>query len=79
MIREPYSEFNLKVTLSDIEAARGRIAPYLPVTPVTTALGLSEEFNRTIYCKWDHKLRTGAFKERGALNFLLNLDISAQC
>lgn len=66
-----------KITLSDIEAARARIAPYLPVTPVTTALGLSEEFNRTIYCKWDNKLRTGAFKERGALNFLLNLDKSA--
>lgn len=66
-----------KVTLSDIEAARARIAPYLPVTPVTTALGLSEEFNRTIYCKWDNKLRTGAFKERGALNFLLSLYKSA--
>jgi threonine dehydratase len=62
------------VSLSDIEAARARIAPYLAVTPVTHALGLSEEFSRTILCKWDNKLRTGAFKERGALNFLLSLD-----
>jgi threonine dehydratase len=60
--------------LSDIEAARARIAPYLPVTPATQALSLSDEFKRTIYLKWDNKLRTGSFKERGALNFLLSLD-----
>lgn len=57
----------------DIEAARARIAPFLAVTPITEALGLSAEFSRTIMCKWDNKLRTGAFKERGALNFLLSL------
>ena len=60
--------------LSDIEAARARIAPHLPVTPVTQSLWLSEEFKRTVYLKWDNKLRTGSFKERGALNFLLSLD-----
>ena len=62
------------VSLSDIEAARARIASYLAVTPVTHALGLSEEFGRTVLCKWDNKLRTGSFKERGALNFLLSLE-----
>jgi threonine dehydratase len=62
------------VTLSDIEAARARIAPYLSVTPVTQSLRLSEEFGRNVLCKWDNKLRSGAFKERGALNFLLSLD-----
>jgi len=62
------------VSLSDIEAARARISSYLAVTPVTHALGLSEEFGRTVLCKWDNKLRTGSFKERGALNFLLSLD-----
>jgi threonine dehydratase len=65
------------ITLADIENARARLAPYLQMTPVTTAPGLSEEFSRNIYCKWDNKLRTGAFKERGALNFLLSLDKSA--
>ncbi len=62
------------LSLEDIEAARARIAPHLAVTPVSHALGLSEEFSRRIFCKWDNKLRTGAFKERGALNFLLSLD-----
>ena len=60
--------------LSDIEAARTRLAPHLPVTPVTEALSLSEELKRTLYLKWDNKLRTGSFKERGALNFLLSLE-----
>lgn len=61
-------------TLADIEAARVRISSHLPVTPVTKALTLSEEFKKSIYIKWDNQLRTGAFKERGALNYLLNLD-----
>ncbi len=66
-----------RVSIADIEAARARIAPHLAVTPVSHALGLSEEFGRTIVCKWDNKMRSGAFKERGALNFLLSLD--AEC
>jgi threonine dehydratase len=61
-------------TLRDIEDARARISSHLPVTPVTRALTLSEEFKKTLYIKWDNRLRTGSFKERGALNFLLNLD-----
>jgi threonine dehydratase len=65
-------------TLADIEAARARIAPYLSVTPVTKALAISEELKRTVYLKWDNKLRTGAFKERGALNHLLCLDAATR-
>ena len=60
-------------TLADIEAAQKRIAPYLPVTPLTHAPSLSDEFQRRIMCKWDNKFRTGSFKERGALNFLLSM------
>ena len=65
---------NSPITLSDIETARRRIAPYLAVTPVSEAPGLSAELGRNVFCKWDNKLRTGSFKERGALNFLLSLD-----
>jgi threonine dehydratase len=61
-------------TLAEIEAAQARIAPHLPVTPVTHATLLSEELGKTIHIKWDNKFRTGSFKERGALNFLLSLD-----
>jgi len=60
-------------TVADIEAARARIKPILPVTPLTEAPGLSEAFQRTVWCKWDNKFRTGSFKERGALHFLLNM------
>ena len=65
-------------TLAEIEAARARIAPHLPVTPVSHATMLSEELGKHITIKWDNKFRTGSFKERGALNFLLNLDQAAR-
>ena len=45
--------------LSDIEAAQARIATHIALTPVTQAHALSDECNRTIYLKWDNKLRTG--------------------
>ena len=65
-------------TLAEIEAARARIAPHLPVTPVSHATLLSEELGKHITIKWDNKFRTGSFKERGALNFLLNLGQAAR-
>lgn len=65
---------SLAPLVAQIESARVRIAPYLPVTPLTHALSLSDELKRSIHIKWDNKLRTGSFKERGALNFLLSLD-----
>jgi threonine dehydratase len=61
-------------TVADFEAAQARLAPHIPVTPVTKALTLSEHLTRAVFLKWDNKLRTGAFKERGALNYLLMLD-----
>jgi threonine dehydratase len=60
-------------SLHDIEAARSRLAPYLPITPLSLSAGLSEALDRTVHIKWDNKFRTGSFKERGALNFLLRL------
>lgn len=61
-------------TLAEIEAARERLAPHLPITPVSHAVSMSEVLDKSITIKWDNKLRTGSFKERGALNFLLSLD-----
>jgi len=60
-------------SLHDIEAARSRLSPYLPITPISISSGLSELLDRTVHIKWDNKFRTGSFKERGALNFLLRL------
>lgn len=65
-------------TLSEIEAARERLRPHLPVTPVSAALSISEKINKRLHIKWDNKLRTGSFKERGALNFLLRLPPEVQ-
>ena len=63
-------------TLAEIEAAKERLSPHLPVTPVSHAVSISEALGKHITIKWDNKLRTGSFKERGALNFLLSLDPS---
>lgn len=60
-------------SLHDIEAARSRLSPYLPITPISLSPGISELLDRTVHIKWDNKFRTGSFKERGALNFLLRL------
>lgn len=60
-------------SLHDIEAARSRISPHLPITPISLSAGLSELLDRPVHIKWDNKFRTGSFKERGALNFLLRL------
>ncbi len=70
-LRSEVSNMTKSPTLADIEAARERLKPFLPMTPLAEAAGLSEEFQRTVYCKWDNKFRTGSFKERGALHFLL--------
>jgi len=56
------------ITLAEIEAARARIAPYVPPTPIVamtpTGLRLKAE-NLTVI---------GAFKIRGAFNAILSLD-----
>ena len=57
----------------DIEAARSRISPFLPLTPISLSPGISEALGLSVHIKWDNKFRTGSFKERGALNFLLRL------
>lgn len=60
-------------TLASLKKAKSRISGYLRPTPLTYSDSFSQRFKREIYIKWDNKLRTGSFKERGALNFLLQL------
>jgi threonine dehydratase len=62
------------VTIDLIRVAEQRIRPFLPVTPASKANSLAEKLGLELFIKWDNKLRTGSFKERGALNFLLSLD-----
>jgi threonine dehydratase len=62
------------VNLAAIEAAQERIKSYLNPSPLTFSPRLSELVGHQIYLKWDSQLRTGSFKERGALNLLLSLN-----
>ncbi len=64
----------MPVTLSDIRAARRRIAGGVIVSPCPESIPLSEITGAHIYCKLDSFQRTGSFKERGARNALLKLN-----
>lgn len=60
-------------TYDDVVAARTRLQGFVPRTPVTRSICLSEDLGLEVSLKWENKLRTGSFKERGAANFLLSL------
>src|SRR5260370_1198954 len=61
------------IGLSDIQAALGRISHAIRVSPCTDSEAFSALTNNSIFLKLDNQQRTGAFKERGALNKLLTL------
>jgi len=61
------------IGLSDIQAALGRIREAIRVSPCTDSEAFSALTNNLIFLKLDNQQRTGAFKERGALNKLLML------
>lgn len=60
-------------TLDDVLAARDRLAPLLPRTPLVTAGALGKMTHTTLRLKAENLQRTGAFKARGALNAVLCL------
>jgi threonine dehydratase len=61
------------IGLSDIRTALGRIRESIRVSPCTYSEAFSALTNNSIFLKLDNQQRTGAFKERGALNKLLML------
>lgn len=61
------------VTLADIEAARTRIGSAVPVTPCRRSHRLSRHCGFEVLLKLENLQFTGSFKERGALNKLLQL------
>src|SRR5436305_14811857 len=61
------------IQLSDIQAALGRIRSDIRVSPCARSEAFSGLTDNSIYLKLDNQQRTGAFKERGALNKLLTL------
>src|SRR5580704_3736132 len=61
------------VTLSDIQSALLRIRQSIHVSPCTRSETFSDLTGNSIYLKLENRQRTGAYKERGALNKLLSL------
>jgi threonine dehydratase len=61
------------VTLSDIETALRRIRKSIQISPCTRSETFSELAGNSVYLKLENRQRTGAYKERGALNKLLTL------
>ena len=61
------------IELADIQNALGRIRQAIRVSPCTRSETFSALTNNSIFLKLDNQQRTGAFKERGALNKLLTL------
>ncbi len=61
------------LTLSQIQAARQRIAPCIRRTPLTANATLSERLRTNVYVKLELFQKTGAFKVRGAFNKALSL------
>jgi threonine dehydratase len=61
------------VKLSDINVALGRIRESIYLSPCVRSETFSAATGNSVYLKLDNLQRTGAFKERGALNKLLTL------
>ncbi len=61
------------INLSDIQAALGRIRDSIYLSPCARSENFSKLTGNSVYLKLDNLQRTGAFKERGALNKLMTL------
>lgn len=63
----------LGVTLNDVLEARQRIRDFIYCSPAPYSAELSQMTGQQVFLKLDNLQRTGAFKERGALNKILTL------
>jgi threonine dehydratase len=61
------------VTLRDVQQARERIRESIYLSPCPHSQMLSRLTGQQVYLKLDNLQMTGAFKERGALNMILQL------
>jgi threonine dehydratase len=61
------------VTLAEIHTAMDRIRDSIYLSPCARSENFSQLTGNSVYLKLDNLQRTGAFKERGALNKLLTL------
>ncbi len=64
----------IPIGYDDILAAADRIAPWIHRTPVLTSRTIDERAGGRVFLKCENFQRVGAFKFRGAVNALLQLD-----
>lgn len=74
----PVSDPALPVSIDDVRVAHARIAPSIVRTPTLISRTLSELTGATVYLKFENLQFTAAYKERGALNTLLQLSDEAR-
>lgn len=67
----------LPVSIDDVRAAHDRIRDAIVRTPTLISRTLSEMTGATVYLKFENLQFTAAYKERGALNTLLQLSAQA--
>ncbi|WP_174838473.1 threonine ammonia-lyase [Sphingomonas sp. CL5.1] len=72
------SSESLPVTLDDVRAAHMRIRDSIVRTPTLISKTLSQLTGATVYLKFENLQFTAAYKERGALNTLLQLSDEAK-
>jgi threonine dehydratase len=68
----------LPVSIDDVRAAASRITGAVVRTPTLISRTLSQLTGATVYLKFENLQFTAAYKERGALNTLLQLDEAAR-
>lgn len=68
----------LPVTLADVQAAAARIMGSVVRTPTLHSKTLSDLTGAQVWLKFENLQFTAAYKERGALNTLLQLDAAAR-
>src|SRR5205807_6321004 len=73
MPTKPIRAVQPAVTLAEIQTAMGRVRDSIYLSPCARSEDFSQLTGNSVYLKLDNLQRTGAFKERGALNKLLTL------
>ena len=68
----------LSVSIDDVRAAQKRVMGQIVRTPTLVSKTLSNLTGATVYLKFENLQFTAAYKERGALNTLLQLDEAAR-
>ncbi|VVT25080.1 L-threonine ammonia-lyase [Sphingomonas sp. EC-HK361] len=78
MATQTKTDTALPVSIDDIRAAHARIRDAVVRTPTLISRTLSELTGATVYLKFENLQFTAAYKERGALNTLLQLTPEAR-